>query len=122
MNIKGLVHIAPTETKPIERSERTIKSDITHDRDPSGQQFQGQQEEKRPPMTDEQIEKALEHLRSLPAFKEHKWTAHLDIEDDQRFVFVKDNLGNVIRKIPELELWSLPSSIETRGQLIKRTA
>jgi uncharacterized FlaG/YvyC family protein len=126
MNIKGFIsNIIPNnDIKSVETIGKTIKSDTTHDRDANGQesyqQNPGQQE--RPPMTDEQLEKAMEHLRKLPATKEHKWTIELENKDEARFVLVKDNLGTVIRRIPELDLWTLPTDDSPRGQLLKRSA
>lgn len=123
MNIKGLVsNILPNnDVRNVERTGKAIKSDETHDRDANGQDFTGgQQQEHKDPMTDEQLEKAMEHLRNLPAMKEHKWTVHLEQFAEGRFVIVKDNLGAVIRRIPELELWTLPTDNSPRGQLFKR--
>lgn len=123
MNIKGLIgNIIPTEVRGVSRAERTIKSDETHDRDANGQQASGEQQEQHEPMSDEQLEKALAHLRNLPSFKEHKWTVQLETNDSLRFAVVKDNLGTVIRRIPELELWTLPSDNDSRGQLLKKSA
>lgn len=123
MNIKGLTHITTNDFKTIEKSDRSVKSDITHDRDANGQQSFGEgsrgQQEK---MSDEQAEKALEHLKNLPAFKEHKWTAELEKTEKGFIVVVSDNLGSIIRKIPEAELWTLPEQSETKGQLLKKTA
>ncbi|MBV2168991.1 MAG: hypothetical protein KUL82_09805 [Bdellovibrio sp.] len=124
MNIKGFIpNILPnTEVRSVETIGKTIKSDETHDRDANGQETYSGQQQQREPMTEEQLERAMEHLRSLPAMKEHKWTVHLENEDGARFVIVKDNLGAVIRRIPELELWSLPTDNSPRGQLLKRSA
>ncbi len=125
MNIKGMIsNILPNnDVRSVERVGKSIKSDETHDRDANGQEaFSGQNQEQREPMSDEQLEKAMEHLRNLSAMKEHKWTVHLEILPEGRFVFVKDNLGTVIRRIPELDLWTLPSDDSPRGQLLKRSA
>ncbi|WP_374077651.1 flagellar protein FlaG [Bdellovibrio bacteriovorus] len=125
MNIKGLIsNILPdTKVRSVENIGKTIKSDETHDRDANGQETYSQnQEQQREPMSDEQLERAMEHLRNLPAMKEHKWTVELAEDSGNRFVIVKDNLGTVIRRIPELELWSLPSDNSPRGQLLKRSA
>lgn len=109
--------------KAIEKTDRAVKSDITHDRDANGQQFTGQNpDQHREPMSLEQLEKFIAHLESLPAFKEHKWYVEIE-KDNKGFVaVVKDNLDNVIRRIPESELWTLPSADEKKGQLLKRTA
>lgn len=124
MNIKGMFsNILPnTEVRSVDRAGKAIQSDSTHDRDANGQQFYGEQQQQREPMTDEQLEQAMEHLKNLPSMKEHKWTVHLEIQSEGRFVVVKDNLGTVIRRIPELELWSLPTDNSSRGQLLKRSA
>lgn len=125
MNIKGLIsNILPNrELRSVESVGKTIKSDQTNDRDANGQQSYGEnQQEQREPMSEEQLEKAMNHLRNLPAMKEHKWTVHLEKDGEKRFVIVKDNLGTVIRRIPELELWTLPSDDSHRGQLLKRSA
>jgi len=126
MNIKGLLPNIPLQNvKAIDRTGRAIQSDTTHDRDANGQEAYSQQnqEQHREPMTEEQLEKAMEHLRALPSFKEHRWTVELITEENgSRFVLVKDNLGTLIRKIPELELWSLPTDQSPRGQLFKKSA
>jgi hypothetical protein len=113
MNIKGMIsNILPTfDSRNVDPVGKTIKSDSTHDRDANGQEAYQQQgdPEHHEPMSDEQLERAMEHLRNLAGVKEHKWTVHLSIEEDIRYALVKDNLGNIIRKIPERELWTLPS-------------
>lgn len=126
MNIKGFIsNIIPNhDIRNVENIGKTIKSDSTHDRDANGQETysQNQGEQERPPMTEEQIEKAMEQLRRLPATKEHKWTIELEVKENARFVLVKDNLGTIIRRIPEMDLWTLPSEDSPRGQLLKRSA
>ena len=126
MNIKGFIsNIIPNnDVRSVDNIGRTIKSDSTHDRDANGQEAYQQQNqgEQHPPMSDEQLEKAMEHLRKLSATKEHKWTIELEVKDDLKFVLVKDNLGTIIRRIPEADLWTLPSDDSPRGQLLKRSA
>lgn len=124
MNIKGLIpNINAPEVKAVDRAGRAIQSDSAHDRDANGQEsYQQQQQEQKPPMTEEQLETSMQHLRALPAFKEHRWSVELVNEDGARFVLVKDNLGTLIRRIPEAELWTLPTDDSPRGQLLKRSA
>ncbi|WP_413295288.1 hypothetical protein ACLSU7_09355 [Bdellovibrio sp. HCB185ZH] len=124
MNIKGLIpNIQPSDVKSIDRTGRAIQSDSAHDRDANGQEsYQQQQQEQKPPMSEEQLEASMEHLRKLPAFKEHRWTVELEDIGGQNFVMVRDNLGTLIRRIPEAELWTLPSDDSPRGQLLKRSA
>lgn len=125
MNIKGFIsNIIPNnEVRQVDTIGKTIKSDQTNDRDANGQESYQNPQEHKEPMSEQQLEQALEHLRNLPATKEHKWTVELEvISEFERFALVKDNLGSVIRRIPELELWSLPSADSPRGQLLQRSA
>jgi len=74
-------------------------------------------------MTEEQLKKALEELRNLPAIKEHNWQVELSVVENKKFAIVKDINGTIIRRIPELELWTLPKGNEPgKGQLLKKTA
>lgn len=125
MNIKGLLgNIWPTSPlRPAEKTERAIKADSTSDRDANGQQAQGEEQPQHEPMTEEQLQKALEQLRNLPGVKEHNWLVELSVVENKKFVIVKDVNGTVIRRIPELDLWSLQSGGEPgKGQLLKKTA
>jgi hypothetical protein len=125
MNIKGLFsNIMPMNPiRPAGKTEKALKSDATADRDANGQQAGSEQQEHREPMTEEQLKNALEALRNLPALKEHQWTVELVIVESKKFAVVKDTNGTIIRRIPELELWTLPYASETgKGQLLKRTA
>jgi uncharacterized FlaG/YvyC family protein len=126
MNIKGLLgNMLPTSPiRGASKTERAIKSDSTTDRDANGQQAGGGNQQHREPMTDEQIQKALEQLRNLPAVKEHNWTVELTLLENKKFVLIKDSSGTVIRRIPELDLWTLPAAGEpgAKGQLLKKSA
>jgi uncharacterized FlaG/YvyC family protein len=110
MNIKGLMSgPQPAQLKPVDKVERAVKSDITHDRDSNGRQEYSQTKDETPQrsMTEEELNKALDCLSRLKVVKEHHWTVILATEQDKKFVLIKDNLGTVIRRIPERELWSL---------------
>lgn len=125
MNIKGFISNILTDTKVrnVETVGRSIASDQTNDRDANGQEgYSQQQNPQHPPMSDEQLENSMEHLRNLAIFKENKWTVNLEKSEHGIFVIVQDNLGTLIRKIPEAELWTLPSDDSPRGQLLKRSA
>ncbi|MCK6599966.1 MAG: hypothetical protein L6Q37_16495 [Bdellovibrionaceae bacterium] len=124
MNIKSVIPnnlISPIKT--LDKVDRMIKSDSTHDRDANGQQAYDQNQKQHEPMTEEQLKEAMEHLKNLPFVKEHKWQIQLVVEDAKRYVLVKDNLGEVIRRFPEIDLWTLPVDLEDRrGQLLKKSA
>lgn len=124
MDIKNVWKgVVPPQPKPIERSEKTIKSDSTTDRDGNGQMPFGQGQHHQGPMSDEQLQKCLEHLRDLPSVKEHGWTVELVVHEGRRHVALKDRDGKIIRKIQESELWSLQTAgAKDKGQLIRKTA
>lgn len=125
MNIKGLLGTAVTpQVRPTDKVDRSIKQDSSHERDANGQQAWSDGERRHGPMSDEQLQKALEHLRQLAAVRENKWTVELQVvEEQKKFVLIKDNLGNLIRRISESELWTLPLDEEApKGNLLKRSA
>jgi hypothetical protein len=125
MNIKGLLgNILPTgPLRPISKAEKAIKSDSTSDRDANGQQAGGGEQQQHEPMTDEQLQKALEHLRNISGVKEHNWSVELQVFENKKFAVVKDTNGTVIRRIPELDLWTLSTDNEPgKGQLFKKSA
>lgn len=125
MNIKGFIsNILPDmKIKNVEGIGKTIQSDQTNDRDANGQEgYSQQQGQQHPPMSEEQLEKSMEHLRGLSVFKEHKWSVSLERSENGVYVLVQDNLGTLIRRIPETELWTLPSDDSPKGQLLKKSA
>jgi hypothetical protein len=126
MNIKGLGAVGlPNEVRLVDKVDRVVRSNKSNDRDGNGKQEfqQNNQEQPKPPMTPEQLETSLEHLRKLDAVKEHSWSIELEVLKDQtRFVLVKDNLGNLIRRIPEADLWTLSTDKESRGQIFQKVA
>jgi hypothetical protein len=125
MYIKAMVNsLNPLDIKPVDKPGKLIKADETHDRDANGQQSFSGDEKEHPPMTDEQFEKALQSLRMLPSIKENKWSVSSEVIESERFAVIKDNLGTVIRKITEKELWTLKNvdKDSPKGHLFKRTA
>jgi hypothetical protein len=125
MNVKGLLgnQVPTSPIRAAEKVDRSIHSDASHDRDANGQQaFGGQQEQGS--MSDEQLKKAIEHLRQLAAVKEHKWSVDLVIENEKKFVLIKDVFGALIRRIPEADLWTLSIDDQgpQKGHLLKKTA
>lgn len=105
--------------------EKGIQTDNTSaDRDANGQQFGGgQQQPEHGPMSEEQLSAALEHLKNLPVVKEKNLKVELKFIDQRKFVFITDNLGKVIRRIPEAELWTLNTTKESsKSQLLSKIA
>ncbi len=123
MNIKGLnslnIPAVPTKT------EKTIKSDGTTDRDAQGQYFHNKKK-KQQAMTDEQFEQALANLNKKSFMTEMSWTAKKVMKDDVKYAEVTNASGEVIRTISEFDMWDIFSdegSVEkNKGQLLKKIA
>lgn len=129
MNIKGLfgqmitTPIRNGDGTSVSKAEKSIKADESHERDANGQQAFSDNQREKEPMSDEQFEQAIELMQNLPSVKEHNWKIEKRIENDRRFLVVLDNLGHVVRRIPEAELWTLPFDKDARtGQLLKKSA
>ncbi len=128
MDIKNALNsILPPSMRKTVPTDRSIKAGNTTDRDANGQAaYDENQQQKREPMTEEQLKKALEHLKSLPAVKDHNLTVELVEQNGKKFVFLKEPDGKILRKIPEIELWTLPVMTESdpqkKGQLLRKTA
>ena len=124
MDIKGPLKIlTPIDFKRVEKNERPVRSEEAHDREPDGQMYQGNEEEKHPPMSDEQFEQALEHLKSLSVVKDHNLRVEEKILEGKRFIILLEPTGKVVRRISELELWTLKSVKENeKGQILRKTA
>ena len=130
MDIKNALNaILPLNLRQKTEVDRSIKSSNTTDRDANGQQAydqQGQQQKHREPMTEEQLETAMKALRDYPAVKEHNLSIELVTQEGCRFVLLKEPSGKLIRRIPEIELWSLPVMTESepnkKGQLLRKMA
>jgi len=124
MNIKSVLNPSTiTSVKAVDKMERTIQSDSTHDRDPNSNSGYEQNKKNNQPLTEEEIQNALEHLKGLPFVKEHGWVIEMQEEGALRFVLVKDSTGAVIRRFPEADLRTLPVDLDDKkGQLLKKTA
>lgn len=125
MDIRNAVgSLLPTNLRKKDPIERIIKSDNTTDRDGNGQMPQGdKREDDRPPMSDEQLAKALEHLKSLSVVKDHHISLEVVVLEGKRFVLLQESDGKVIRRIPEHELWTLQVVKDNeKGQLLSKTA
>lgn len=125
MNIKSV--LSPNQiqsVKTVDRVERAIQSDNTHDRDPNNQSGYQSQNQNNQPLTEDEIKYYLEHLKNLPFVKEHNWIIEfIEVSKSSRYVVVKDQDGNQIRRFSEFDLRTLPSDIQdTKGQLLKKTA
>lgn len=127
MDIKSAINsILPKTVRAKDPTDKAIKAGNTTDRDANGQTGYGQQEQQHPPMSEDQFKRAMEHIKDIPAVKEHQLSVEAFEQNGKRFVLLKEANGKVIRRIPENELWSLPVFKEKephgKGQLLRKTA
>lgn len=123
MNIKGLnslnIPAVPMKT------EKTIKSDSTTDRDANGQYFHNKKKQQQA-MTDEQFDQALLNLNKKSFMLDMNWTAKKVVNNEIKYAEVTNTSGEVIRTISEFDMWDLFSdegSVEkNKGQLLKKIA
>ena len=126
MDVKNIINtLVPTQAKPMDSVDKSIKTDSTTDRDGNGQQQYQSQDERKPPMTEEEFKKYVEELSLLPAITEHNLVVEPQEINGKRFVFLKEPDGTVLRKITEEELRTLPTvsvGESPKGQLLRKTA
>lgn len=126
MDIKGIVrNVIPfgldgtKESKA--RSKTELKSDASGEREGNGQAATGGEEQKRRPMTPEELEEAIKYFEGLPGFKDSQLRVRLESRDGVNVVYIEDANGKVVRRIPEAELRQLTSNREEkRGHLLNR--
>lgn len=126
MDVKtALNSILPTATRSTPKTGARIKTSNTSDRDANGQQAYQQNNGDTPqrPMNDEELERALDHLRMLPVVVDHGLNVSVSFVGDKKFVLISESSGKVVRRIPEVELWSLQKAKEgDKGQLLRKAA
>jgi uncharacterized FlaG/YvyC family protein len=120
MNIKGIVsNLIPIDfakkvdlKKTRNQTEREPQQGGAGDHAPEQHRF-----------TEDELQEALKVLRELPGIKQNNLTFRVEWNDDRVVVFVEDYTGKVIRRIPDVELWSILKnriSDSTRGNLLNK--
>lgn len=133
MNIKGLVRNLTPFAKPSEKvtakevaESKRVETGSASDRDPNGKQEQAGEELKRH-LTQEEIDQAIAHLKSLQGVKDNNLSVECQIDDGVTVIYVKDHLGKVVRRLAETDIWYV---LKTRanpeqkksGQLLNKSA
>jgi len=125
VNIRNIISQLPILNRKSQPVEQTIKSENATDRDGNGQQQFQKQNEKQRPMTEEELKKAMTHLSELEVVKTNQWTVKLQETPGGRWILLSDAQGELIRKIPEAELWTLQvmqQDPSQKGQLLRKIA
>jgi uncharacterized FlaG/YvyC family protein len=121
MNIKGIVG----NLIPIEFAKRNLRKTENHpDRDAQQGGQGGGEPPKHHKFTEEELKAALQMLKELPGIKQNNLQFRVERNNDRIIVFVEDPTGKVIRRIPDLELWSMYSRKQNdsaRGNLLNKS-
>ena len=123
MNIRSLSNPAQLRAKDkIEADKKNIKSDHATERDADGRQPYGEGPPRRP-LTDEEIEKVLDKLRSHEGIISNNLQVLLVEEGNQRIVKIEDQEGKVVKRIVEAALFDyLYESQDETLHLVRKTA
>jgi len=103
--------------------ESGLKLNSTSDRDGNGQTPRGRKSPLRD-LSQEELEFAVKKLESMSPVLEHKWQIELLQEPDKTpEILVRDNLGNIIKRISTYEIQSLlETPVPHKGQILKKSA
>jgi uncharacterized FlaG/YvyC family protein len=120
MDIKGVFkNVIPFVGKAEEVKTRQ-KTDADNDREGNGQAANGE-EQKRRPLTPEEIQEAVSYLENLPGVKDNGLTVRLESKDGTTIVYIEDRAGKTVRRIPESELGLLTGSRQKKtGHLLNK--
>lgn len=124
MNIKSVVNsFLPFDVRKTENAgaKKDIKSQESHDRDADGRRQPDQEPNKRH-LSEEELKDAVKYLEELPGVKDNNLVVRLrNSESEVRVVYIEDRKGQVVRRIPEAELWQLTLNRQKKkGQLLDK--
>jgi hypothetical protein len=134
MNIKGLVRNLSPFAKPSEKAtakevaeSKRVETGSASDRDANGKQEQAGEEQQKRPLTQEDIDQAIAHLKSLQGVKDNNLSVECKMDDGITVIYVKDHIGKVVRRLAEPDIWYV---LKTRanpeqkksGQLLNKSA
>lgn len=126
MDIKRLLNLNLfSPVKSVSRLNQVNQNDKSQDRDANGQEQYHQQNQEKKEMSDTEFSEAVKAFQELAVVKEHHWIVTTILENEKKYLLLKDNLGNLIRKIPDYDLWDIKNKTNdsnTKGTLLKRTA
>lgn len=122
MNIRSLSHL-PTVISPTKVTEasQAIKPHDTAERDADGRQPFG--EEKKRQVTKEEIENIIENLKKHPGVIANNLVVELNEVDSKKFLLIKSQDGQIIRRVPESEFYQLLESLDqSSGRIFNKAA
>lgn len=122
MNIRSLTQL-PTVLSPTKVSEAStaIKAHDTTERDADGRQPFG--EDKKRPVTPEELEKIIENLKKHPGVLANNLSIELVFEESRQILLIKSQDGQIIRRVPEAEFYQLLDNLDqSNGRIFSKAA
>lgn len=122
MNIRSLTQL-PTVISPTKVTEASnaIKPHDTAERDADGRQPFG--EEKKRPVTPEELEKIIENLKKHPGVIASQLSVELVLEESRQFLVIKSSDGQIIRRVPESDFYQLLDNLDqVSGRIYSKAA
>lgn len=123
MNIRSVSNPAVIVAKDKIEAERTIKSEVTDERE-SFQQDPRNGSNSFRPLTPEEVEKVVEKLKSHEGVQRHNFQVVPTFENGQNIVKILSPDGQVLRRFIEQDLYHYlhSSPLDNSLQLVKKSA
>ena len=123
MNIRSLSNPAQVLAKDKIEAQQGIKSNETADREANGQQLTGNNQDFYRPLVPEELEQALEKIRSHEGIVKHGLVVAAYVENGKNIVKIESPEGTVIKRILERDLFFyLFQEDKDSLQLVERAA
>lgn len=121
MDIKSVLRSSwPFNVQSVPKVDKRARTDETGDREANGQSQQEQPKSKRN-LSPEELKDAIVFLENLDGVKLNNLKVRLVVLDGVSVVYIEDQLGKVVRRIPESELSQLTQNRQQKsGHLLNK--
>jgi len=119
MNIRSIANnLIPFEVRKLKKD---AKAEASSERDANGKNEKEPQKQPRRNLSEEELTAALNHLKELKGVKDNNLNVRLVRQNGVPIVFVEDQKGNIVRRIPETELSLLDLGEKAKGNLLDKS-
>ena len=126
VNVKGVTtQFEPVKTVKTATKEEVKSHQTDDERDANGKREDQFDQKQRPPMNDEELETVLKAIKNLSGVKDNHLSVTIELKGSIRMAIITDQLGSVVRRIPERDLWVFLESNEgdkKTGHLLDRAS
>ena len=118
MNIKSIANnLIPFDIKKVTRT----KAEASSDRDADGKRDQNSGRSPRRNLSEDELTAAIKYLKELKGIKDNNLNVRLVKENNVPVALIEDQLGKVVRRLPETELSMLDTSEKSKGNLLDKS-